>query len=95
MLESATLTSSEAGWDCWKQWEIENLPSDQMVNLTAQEKGYQCFFESVWKQGWCAGGFLWKWHPEGIQNSEQHSNYSPQGKPVEKVIQNWFAKKEE
>jgi hypothetical protein len=78
---------------CWQQWERENLPHDQEVNLQAQVNAYQAFFESFWDQPWFAGVFLWQWYTHhdragGLQNSD----FTPQNKPAEKTISSWFGK---
>ncbi len=77
----------------WNQWELEYVTSDKMVNLDAQINAYAALFEAVWEKEWFAGGFLWKWYPEnenagGIENSD----YTPQNKPVEKLIKEWYSK---
>lgn len=77
----------------WKQWEIESTADDQNVNLKAQENGYNAIFKCFWDQEWFAGGFIWKWkHPDSKAGGKNKSDYSPQNKPVEKLIQKWFAK---
>ena len=75
---------------CWNQWEIEHLKDHERVNLQAQQNGYEAFYESVWQQEWFAGGFIWKWHPEANSGGMNHSNYTPQGKPVLKSIEEWY-----
>ena len=75
----------------WKQWEIEGRSSDEKVNLEAQIIAYEALFEATWKQKWLAGGFIWKWWNEAEEKGgENHSNYTPQNKPVEAVIQKWY-----
>lgn len=77
----------------WKQWEIENTEPTEMVNLTAQENGYSAIFESFWTEKWFAGGFIWKWKsPDYEVGGTQRSDYTPQNKPVEKVIKKWYEK---
>ena len=77
----------------WKQWEIEYLALDKKVNMQAQVNAYEALFESLWEEGWFAGGFLWKWYPDnqkagGLNNSD----YTPQQKPAENIIKQWYAK---
>jgi len=76
----------------WRQWEIESLSNSSNINLVAQNNSYEALFESLWNKEWFAGGFLWKWY---IDNEEaggyQHSGYTPQNKPVEKIIKKWYA----
>jgi hypothetical protein len=77
----------------WKQWEIEYLGHEKSVNLQAQTNAYEALYESIWDEEWFAGGFVWKWYPDiksagGINNSD----YTPQGKPAEKIIKQWYTK---
>jgi hypothetical protein len=77
----------------WKQWEVENLADDKAVNHETQRNGYQSIFESFWDEKWFAGGFLWKWKfPDYESGGVNHSDYSPQNKPVEKLIKKWYLK---
>lgn len=77
----------------WKQWEIESLESHVNVNIPAQIFSYQALFESIWNKEWFAGGFLWKWMPNDHEvGGINHSNYTPQHKPVEKIIKSWYTK---
>lgn len=78
---------------CWNQWETENLPHDQAVNLEGQANAYQAFFEVFWDQPWFAGVFLWQWYTHhdkagGLKNSD----FTPQNKPAAQTIATWFAK---
>lgn len=75
----------------WQQWEIESIPENEKTNLKAQENGYNAIFKCFWEQEWFAGGFLWKWEsPDSLAGGVNKSNYSPQNKPVEKLIKKWF-----
>lgn len=62
------------------------------VNLEAQTNTTQALFESVWSESWFAGGFIWKWFTfdERIKGTED-SQFTPQNKPVEKIIQQQYA----
>lgn len=75
---------------CWNQWEIESLPDHANLNLRAQVNGYQAFYQALWQEDWLAGAFLWKWHADSEIGGMEHSNYTPQNKPVEMVISNWY-----
>ncbi len=74
-----------------KQWEIENNKNIP-TNYMNQNNGYEVFFEKVYKLNFVAGGFIWKWYcnEADIEPSQQNS-YTPQGKPVEKIIQKWYS----
>jgi hypothetical protein len=77
----------------WKQWEIEWESDYENVNLEAQVNSYEGLFRAVWNQPWFAGGFIWKWYPEPIHytGSPNNSDYTPQNKPAEKSISNWYS----
>jgi len=77
---------------CGNQWEIELLDDDANLNLQGQQNGYEAFYESLWHQEWFAGGFIWKWYPEANSGGLKNSNYTPQGKPVLKIINEWYEK---
>lgn len=78
----------------WKQWEIEMIPPHQNINLKAQENGYNAIFKCFWDLEWFAGGFIWKWEsPDAKAGGPEKSNYSPQNKPVEKLIKKCFEEK--
>jgi len=73
------------------QWEIENRNDTTEINMASQINAYNALFETFWQKNWFAGGFIWEWHTSdnnagGIQNS----NYTPQHKPSEKIIKQWF-----
>ena len=41
---------------------------------------------------WFAGGFLWKWHVNDLKaGGLTNNNYTPQNKPVESIIKNWYS----
>lgn len=75
------------GKEPWKADWKDKTP----VNLVAQANTTQAVFETLWKEDWFAGGFVWKWfiHHErsgGIENNR----FTPQNKPAEDVIQRYF-----
>ena len=57
----------------------------------AQVVAYNALFESTWDKDWIAGGFFWKWHfnNRGYEGGRER-DYSPQKKPTESVIKNWY-----
>lgn len=76
------------------QWEFEQLGEPTAsINFQAQEHAYQALFETFWDEPWFGGGFLWKWYSFGSLRSDPNNvDYTPQGKPVEKIILNWYGK---
>ncbi|MCT4581889.1 MAG: hypothetical protein N4A35_10760 [Flavobacteriales bacterium] len=75
-----------------KQWEIESnkkIPT----NYNNQTNGYEVFFEKVYQLDCVAGGFIWKWYGNDVDLRDLPKNsYTPQGKPAEKLIQQWYSK---
>ena len=75
----------------WRQWEIQDVPFDKFVNLQAQSNAYQAFFEQFWEEDWFAGVFIWQWYTNDARaGGENNSDYTPQNKPAEELIQSWF-----
>ncbi|MGC1630847.1 MAG: glycoside hydrolase TIM-barrel-like domain-containing protein [Gelidibacter sp.] len=63
------------------------------VNLDAQTNAMQSLFDEIWDEHWFAGGFLWKWfHDNKNVGGATDTQYTPQNKPVEKVIREFYQK---
>jgi hypothetical protein len=78
-------------FSAWNQWEIESVRENELVNIEAQEKAYQTLFKKVWHKPWFGGGFLWKWYADDAQSGGiQNSDYTPQHKPVEKIVRQFY-----
>ncbi|MCL5128985.1 MULTISPECIES: glycoside hydrolase [unclassified Algibacter] len=61
------------------------------VNLQAQTNTSQALFKTFWKEEWFAGGFIWKWfHNHETAGGVNNSRFTPQNKPVEKLIQSYY-----
>ena len=75
----------------WNQWEVEGVRENENVNQKAQVNAYSVLFESVWNKPWFGGGFLWKWYAEDTNSGGlKNSDYTPQHKPVEEIIQQYY-----
>ncbi|REE05780.1 glycoside hydrolase family 113 [Marinoscillum furvescens] len=62
----------------------------EVVDLDVQCMGYEALYQSVWKESWFAGGFLWKWHLDSSAGGFHNADFTPQGKPVEAIISKWY-----
>ena len=73
-------------------WRSERSMGD--INLQAQVNTTQALFETFWQEEWFAGGFIWKWfvNHDKVGGLDNHM-YTPQNKPVEKIIQTFYTKK--
>ena len=61
------------------------------VNLKAQENTTKALYETFWKEEWFAGGFIWKWFIKYDEvGGEANHMFTPQNKPVEKVIRAYY-----
>jgi len=78
-------------YTAWQNWENENNRAGLNVNLKAQSIAYEALFSTFWNEPWFGGGFIWKWY-HNYQNSGgvKNKDYTPQNKPVEKVISKWY-----
>lgn len=64
---------------------------EEVYNTTVQENAYQALYEVFWKQNWVAGGFLWKWFPYDARSlNGENTAFTPQRKPVKKIIKRWY-----
>ncbi|MFK7784665.1 MAG: glycoside hydrolase TIM-barrel-like domain-containing protein [Crocinitomicaceae bacterium] len=63
---------------------------DLKPNMTNQETGYSAFFNTVWKEEWMLGGFLWKWHFSDGAGGENNTRYTPQNKPAQKIVKAFY-----
>ncbi len=72
-----------------KPWLVDRNEMD--VNLKAQADATQAIFDAFWKEDWFAGGFVWKWfiHHER-SGGEGDNRFTPQNKPSEIVIRNFY-----
>lgn len=64
------------------------------VNLEAQTNTTKALFDTFWDEDWFAGGFIWKWyHDYKNAGGENNSRFTPQNKPVEKLIKEQYSLK--
>ncbi|HRG68547.1 MAG: hypothetical protein JNL65_10405 [Saprospiraceae bacterium] len=76
-----------------KAWEIEKNIESCTVNQLAQANCYEALFKNLWIKDWWAGGFIWKWFPNG-QGHEGYpeKDYTPQNKQAENILKTWYSK---
>ncbi len=78
-----------------KTWELEKEVRSLAINEQAQANGYEALFRSFWKEDFWAGGFLWKWFPDGHgHEGYPERDYTPQNKKAQKVLSEWYGKSE-
>lgn len=65
----------------------------QTLNFEAQTNATKALFETFWNEEWFAGGFVWKWfHNHEKVGGEKDNQFTPQNKPVEKLIKAYYSK---
>jgi len=62
------------------------------VDLQEQAHYYEAAFRAVWGKPWFYGVYWWTWLPESSEIDEADTGYSPQGKPAEKILSQWYGK---
>lgn len=76
-----------------KTWLNEDRIHQLPVNELAQANALEAMYASYWNEAWWAGGFLWKWFPNGMGHEGYFDkDYTPQGKMAEKVVREWYMK---
>jgi len=76
-----------------KTWELEKQRRNLKANEKAQSNALEALYSALWNESWWAGGFLWKWYPNGrAQEGEREKDYTPQGKISELTIKKWYSK---
>lgn len=62
------------------------------LNFDAQNNATQALFEEFWREEWFAGGFIWKWfHDYEKSGGKNNNQFTPQNKPVEKIINTFYS----
>lgn len=84
LLEAGWCSLANAAKDSW-DYTQEQLPADNDL----QKKLYESFFQSWWGKPQLAGMIMWEFHPGGDPTGK---GYTPQGKPAEDVLREWFGK---
>ena len=60
------------------------------IDLDLQKRLYEGFFHSWWGQPALGGFMIWEWTPG--DGGESDRGYTPEGKPAEAVLREWFGK---
>lgn len=85
-------SSIDAGVKPWLWDEHWGRKGDQQsVSEDMQAQCFKVFFETVWKEDWCKGVFIWNWKsPYHRFGGPQTSTFTPQRKKSEQVIKYYF-----
>ena len=77
-------SASDAAVEPWK-WR-----SDAAVDDTLQVKCYEAVFRTFWEKPWLGGMYVWKWFPDYRASRRRRVGFTPQGKPAERVLREWY-----
>ncbi len=72
-----------------RPWESDRQAPD---NEALQARAYEALFEAAWANEWMAGGFAWKWFPDLKGKSRARDPFSPQNKPAQALMSQYYAK---
>ena len=74
-----------------KTWELEKKVRSLNINEQAQANAFEAFYQVFWNEEFWAGGFIWKWFPEG-KGGEGYieRDYTPQNKSSLEIVRKWF-----
>jgi hypothetical protein len=81
----------EVGWcslanAAHEPWDYTKV--DEAIDLDLQKRLYEGFFTSWWGNAKLGGFMVWEWTPG--EGGPDHRGYTPEGKPAEAVVREWF-----
>ena len=71
-------------------WNSNRDISDTNHNL--QARALKVLYKEFWTQNWFAGGFLWKWHQHENSGGLDNNRFTPQNKPAENTVKEYYKK---
>ena len=75
----------------YRAWELEKQIKQSAINQDAQANAFTALYQSLVNEDWWAGGFIWKWFPEGKgHEGYPDKDYTPQDKKAEYVIREFY-----
>ncbi|QNF35869.1 hypothetical protein HUW51_16795 [Adhaeribacter swui] len=84
-------SSPDAAVEPWK-WPERGDNTAFMESYETQANCYEALFKTLWHQPWFGGIFIWKWYPQVRDNGRDHRDFTPQHKPAEKILAEWYGK---
>ena len=62
------------------------------INHDLQAKALESIYEEFWTENWFSGGFLWKWHQHLDSGGLENNRFTPQNKPAENTVREFYRK---
>ncbi len=87
LLTEVGFTSTAASWK-----NPHERKRGATVQLDDQVIAYRAVFESFWDKSWFAGFYWWKWPTYLEYGGSDHSGFTPNGKPAEQVVAEWYGR---
>lgn len=69
----------------------EHVPRTD-VNLRLQADYYKAIYDIFWEKEWFYGMYWWYWGTNVNMGGEYNRYFTPQNKPAEKVVEEWYLK---
>jgi len=79
-------STTETALHPWSWTEREPL------DLEIQRDCYRAILETFYDEPWLKGMYWWKWNSGPSRGGENNTDYTPKGKPAEKMISEWYAR---
>lgn len=79
-------SSRDSADEPWQHAAIGELDLGLQANL------YQALLESFWDKPWFYGVYWWYWGTNPRMGGEANKSFTPQNKPVQEVIKEWYNK---
>lgn len=80
----------------YRAWELEKVIKNSSINQNAQANAFAALYSSFVDKSWWAGGFIWKWFPDGMgHEGYPEKDYDPQDKKAEEVIKVFYKQMQE
>ncbi len=90
LFTEAGFRSSTAPW----QSSFEKDKKLQDTTFASQVRSYEVFYKAAYKRDWLEGIFWWKWPSYLEFGGDPHRDlYTPNGKPTEDVVREWYGKR--
>jgi hypothetical protein len=77
-------STQDAATEPWR-WRSDADPDNAL-----QARCYEAMFRTFWDKGWLAGLYIWKWYPDDRMTNRRRHGFTPQGKPAEQVLREWY-----
>lgn len=83
-------STSDSAISPW-EWMDNPHSQDKVFSLKTQANCYEAFFKTIWKKDWFAGVHIWQMRSDyEADYLKNNRDFTPQGKPAEKIIAKGF-----